>query len=730
MRILSHPFFSAGAAFSGRRRARDGREWRLLLCLAAVILRGYLAPLDAQTQWYDHYANAREAIAGARWETAVAELNRALSQKSNPQPEAETYALRFIDYLPYFWRGVARFNLGEYQKAQDDFRQSLNWNAIKQTPHLHTLNRYLRLTGQMSAVVDSLNSMHREVEKLSGAGQKTAGLEPLLTELADALSRPAYDRARMVLNRIRQQYPGVELSRWEPLLRDLEALQGAGERQAADARAAALFDAALAQYLAGDYQGALSKFLQLEAQTGEFAQGGPLRQVEDWIRKTRAEMARLGQKPDTLLRTIVRRDTITVAPVVAFATESASTRSDSIVISGYARDDQGIAELTFTLNGEALRNATGDTVRIVPPSPESSQGFPFTLIVPLQPGENQMVAIARDVDVASHRATFPLLLKRKPPLYHEPLVLGGMGVVLVLALGGMAANHYIKRRIAFVNRYNPYIAGAPVRNEKMFFGREALLRRVINSLHNNSLLLHGPRRIGKTSLLHQLKKQLENENDPHYFFVPVYIDLQGTPEDRFFSVLMHDIADGCESYVHEKPDLSIYGDARDYSARDFNTDIKTLLKLLNGLSRKTLKLVLLIDEVDELNGYSAKTNQKLRSIFMKTFAENLVAVMAGTHIRKRWESEGSPWYNFFEEIAIGGIDRDAAEKLVREPVKGIFYYDHAAVQKILTLSELIPYRIQRICVNVVARVIECRRRRITAADVEVVTREIFQEETI
>ncbi len=723
MGIISIPFFFAAGALRG---GRHGQYRRFLPCLAAVIWMGSLAPLAAQTQWYDHYANAREAIAGGRWETAVEELNRALSQKHNPQPEAETYALRFVDYLPYFWRGVAHFNLGEYQKARDDFRKSLDWNAITKTSHLSTLNRYLQLTGQVLAAADSLGALQREISGQTRAGQKATEVASLWAELGEALSRAEYERAPTVLNKIRRQSPEVDLSRWEQVLQDMAARQDAGKRQSADARTAALFDAALAQYLAGDYSGALNKFLQLEAQTSE----PDPRQIQDWIRKTRAELTRLGQKPDTLLRTIVRRDTVTVAPVVAFATENASTRSDSIVISGYARDDQGIAELTFTLNGQPLRNAAGDTVRIRPPAPESSRGFPFTLVLPLIPGENQMVAIARDVDTVPHRATFPLVLKRKPPLYREPLVLAGVGVVLVLALGTLTANHYIKRRIAFVNRYNPYIAGAPVHHEKMFFGREALLRRVINSLHNNSLLLHGPRRIGKTSLLHQLKKRLENENDPHYFFVPVYIDLQGTPEDRFFSVLMHDIADGCESYVREKPDLSIYRESGEYSARDFNRDIKTVLKLLNGQRQKTLKLVLLIDEVDELNGYSAKTNQKLRSIFMKTFAENLVAVMAGTHIRKRWEREGSPWYNFFEEIAVGGIDRDAAEKLVREPVKGIFYYDDAAVQKILTCSELIPYRIQRICVNVVARVIEQRRRRITAADVEVVMREVFQEEAL
>ena len=79
-------------------------------------------------------------------------------------------------------------------------------------------------------------------------------------------------------------------------------------------------------------------------------------------------------------------------------------------------------------------------------------------------------------------------------------------------------------------RFNPYIAGAPVLEDEMFFGREQLLERILQTIHNNSILLYGERRIGKTSLQHHLKRRLQQLEDPDYVFYPVYIDLQGTPE--------------------------------------------------------------------------------------------------------------------------------------------------------------------------------------------------------
>ena len=96
-----------------------------------------------------------------------------------------------------------------------------------------------------------------------------------------------------------------------------------------------------------------------------------------------------------------------------------------------------------------------------------------------------------------------------------------------------------------------------------------------------------------------------------------------------------------------------------------------------------VKLALLIDEVDVLNEYSERVNQRLRSIFMKTFSEHLVAVMSGVGIKRLWKSEGSPWYNFFDEIELTAFTREEAEALIREPVEGVFRYEADAVEAIL-----------------------------------------------
>ncbi len=79
--------------------------------------------------------------------------------------------------------------------------------------------------------------------------------------------------------------------------------------------------------------------------------------------------------------------------------------------------------------------------------------------------------------------------------------------------------------------------------------------------------------------------------------------------------------------------------------------------------------------MDVLNEYSEKVNQRLRAIFMKTFAESLVAVMSGVGIKRTWKSEVSPWYNFFDEIEISvfaqgrGRSADPRARVRRLPVR-------------------------------------------------------------
>jgi hypothetical protein len=340
----------------------------------------------------------------------------------------------------------------------------------------------------------------------------------------------------------------------------------------------------------------------------------------------------------------------------------------------------------------------------------------FSVVSRLSPGRSTFRLVATDSEDLSSSSEYSVFYARpffRAPWFYSLL----LGVVVVLS-GASLWRHYRRREQLRKRRFNPYVAGAPVLDDEMFFGRRELVDRILQTVHNNSLLIYGERRIGKTSIQHQLKKRLRELDDPHYEFYPVYVDLQGTAENRFFQTIIEDIFEELAPVLH---DLKLQKDiSGDYTYRDFVRDVRAVLKFLQSRTSKKVKLVLLIDEVDELNDYDPKVNQKLRSLFMKNFAENLVAVVSGVEIKKQWEREGSPWYNFFEEVEVRPFDPRAARELIERPIGKIFKLDGGVVEKIISITAGKPYLIQKICISLVTRLHEQHRRKITIADVEAV----------
>ncbi|MDH3402447.1 MAG: ATP-binding protein [Acidobacteriota bacterium] len=391
--------------------------------------------------------------------------------------------------------------------------------------------------------------------------------------------------------------------------------------------------------------------------------------------------------------------------VLAEAVASPEFRLTGVVI-----DDTAVAVEFFTAAGRPLAAAVEAKAR------GDLYLTEFRLSHELEPGTTTLRLVATDAENLTSSAEYTVVYAR--PLVRSPWLYGGLTLALALGAGGAAAVRARRLRRLRRRRFNPFVAGAPVLDGELFFGREQLLERILETLHNNSLLLHGERRIGKTSLQHQLKKRLEALDDPDYDFYPVYVDLQGTHEERFFATLGEEIFTELAPVLDDLAPSAPFTAA--YTYRELVADLKAILKVLRRRGAKRVRLVLLIDEVDELNAYDPKVNQKLRGLFMKSFAEDLVAVVSGVAIKREWEREGSPWYNFFEEIDVGPLRLEHARELVEKPIRGVFRLEDGVVERVAALTGGRPYRIQRLCMNLVSRAHEAGSRRISVADVEAV----------
>ncbi len=505
------------------------------------------------------------------------------------------------------------------------------------------------------------------------AGQYEAAL-PLL---ADAAADPALTeapallaRAREVLERLRQQ---------RQLQAEIDRLVAEGERLMTAGRfpeAQVAFESALR--LDPGHARARERQAEAERRTGEalFARWLPNRE-----------------------------------PTLAlFEPEGEEVESPSILLNGVASDDRAVQRIEFRVGGRVVAE---ETPASTPASP--ARMHTFTRELPLEPGENRVEVTAYDAGGLSHAVSFTV---RRRLRFHEtrwfvPSAAASAALLVGLGLGVQQ----VRRRRARRRRFNPYIAGAPVLDDDMFFGREKLTARMLSTLHRNSLMITGERRIGKTTFLHHLKRVLAEDTAGDWRFFPVFVDLQGVPEESFFHALMAEVVDALELRSATREALRFTPEPEGYDARDFAHDLQQVIAELKTRTDRRVRLALLIDEVDVLNEYSESVNQRLRGIFMKSFSENLVAVMSGVGIKRRWKSEVSPWYNFFDEIELTPFSREEAEALVREPVAGVFRWHDEAVRRVLELSGQKPYLVQRLCAHAVNRMLEEGRTTIRVEDV-------------
>lgn len=97
-----------------RARARTLALSVLLLAVATV----------AQASWYDDYDAGIAAARNGKWSTVVQKMNAAIVGNPKENNKVKTYGMIFINYHPYYYRGIANLNLGKYEQAIADLEKT------------------------------------------------------------------------------------------------------------------------------------------------------------------------------------------------------------------------------------------------------------------------------------------------------------------------------------------------------------------------------------------------------------------------------------------------------------------------------------------------------------------------------------------------------------------------------------------------------------------------------
>lgn len=279
---------------------------------------------------------------------------------------------------------------------------------------------------------------------------------------------------------------------------------------------------------------------------------------------------------------------------------------------------------------------------------------------------------------------------------------------------------------------NPYIAGAPVTDARMFFGRDDVFDWIAHNLAgryaDHILVIHGQRRVGKTSVLKQLPHRLPER------YIPVFFDLQGrthTTLDRFLWWLAREIV---RTLKQDRNIIVPLASQEDFAADPDYFDSQFLPALQPLLVDHNLLLT--FDEFDVLQ------EREVGDTLARPLVDYLRRLMGSEGLNfifsigssgRKLENMQASYTEFFKAALykrISFLAREDACALITRPVEGILEYDPGAVNRICEIASGHPYFTQLVCHELFWHCQKTNQQRVGEADVQAVLDDVVERGTV
>ncbi len=285
-----------------------------------------------------------------------------------------------------------------------------------------------------------------------------------------------------------------------------------------------------------------------------------------------------------------------------------------------------------------------------------------------------------------------------------------------------ALNRFIEasnlRRAEESSRYfaaieNPYIVGSPLHTPDVFFGRDDELKWAHDHLNrpgNELLCFSGPRRIGKTSILHRLRHDRVGGSR---VFINAQRLLPSIQSDtHFYRLLGESISEGLQGQCHDERLLT---DLHDSSSA------AQLTIALRRLPDELRPLVLLIDELQTLETCLERgtmTDAPLVWLGAELESHEMSISLVTTGSTAWTRRRKSAWRVLQPRTVdrrISVLPRDVAADIVRKPIP-LVHVPAPLLDALLDFSGGHPYLTQDVCFRLV-RLLNKRKTYVVTSEI-------------
>ena len=258
---------------------------------------------------------------------------------------------------------------------------------------------------------------------------------------------------------------------------------------------------------------------------------------------------------------------------------------------------------------------------------------------------------------------------------------------------------------------SPYETSRAVSGSR-FFGRDKHIKRIQTRTDTNFFVV-GIRRIGKTSLLHEIERLLDLNDPPtedrrrH-----LYLDCSvlETPDDLYREIINRLIPDALKKFF----------DRRSQSLRQQSKLFDYLAGEQGG------RITFLLDEIDRLLNHS--NHLEMFDVLRRASSEKRARfIIAGFRdLRNVANDQEHPLYNFGESLLLGPLERDAVEEMIRLPLEHLrikLETREEIVSRVYQETAGLPNLVQFYCQILIEQVDRQGTDTITIADFPIVHRD-------
>lgn len=267
---------------------------------------------------------------------------------------------------------------------------------------------------------------------------------------------------------------------------------------------------------------------------------------------------------------------------------------------------------------------------------------------------------------------------------------------------------------------SPFSPGRPVAGSGHFWGRGAevlTIETLLSGESATSLLVQGPRRIGKTSLLKHLQESRAVKERYRY----IYVDLQAVAYSGVPSVLRH-LARHIARAMDSEQRVAVPSFA-DLTTDPLDTFLTYLAALIDTRRYTQKRILLALDEFGTLvesvrsNALDTRIFHMLRSIIQHNPMLTIL-LCTSDDVAEMLANDGVlELLNVTPGVRLRHLDAEASQQLIQEPLRGQVYFEPEAVSALLRVTDHHPYYLQILGANLITRLNNEQRRNVYESDI-------------